>query len=294
MLFFFPLFFTPWKAPISSTRVGTSFVGVITLMFVPAFADVTLVCPAAPSVLAAAPSALANGASLSSQSLSGGAAYIVTLDDGSNMYNDSAAPNNCVGVCDKAPFSGSPWTVPAPSHWYAAPCSGAEGMTPAKALVAAPIFSVELEQQEQPAVLFGPLPKPMEEEEKAIGPMLKPAVLSLGLCSVHTQGKACDSVFAALEQVFKPEAPEEKHATAANSVRPTPGHAVMCGNAIVLSAATSLWSWGTTTLKGENKSADDLVHDFKESASSNAEAVTPIGGHWLRHHVLKAAPGAHA
>ena len=124
--------------------------------------------------------------------------------------------------------------------------------------------------------------------------MPKPAVFSVGLCAVHKQ--CTESVFAAIEQVFKPQemCDQETPATAANSVRPTPGHAVMCGNALVLSAATSLWSWGANTLKGESKSAGDLVDEFKESASSNAEAVTPIGGHWLRHHVLKPAPGNHA
>ena len=51
---------------------------------------------------------------------------------------------------------------------------------------------------------------------------------------------------------------------------------------------TTLLEFGHKTVQGEACSPDDVARDFKESAACHAEAVTPIGGHWLRHHVLKA------
>ena len=37
----------------------------------------------------------------------------------------------------------------------------------------------------------------------------------------------------------------------------------------------------------EFTSPDDVAREFKESATYHAEAVTSIGGHWLRHHMLE-------
>jgi len=221
---------------------------------------------------------------ISAQALSGvnaAAAQTVSLDDG-NMYTDSAAPNNCVGVCDSEPFTGSPWVVPAPSHWYAAPV-GSEGvLAPSQALASLVPLHTEF-----PRAVFGPQPKPAPEVEPVLGPLPRPATMPLGFISLHAApGK--DSVFAALEQVWnKKEEPNEKMNAELQAVRPTPGHFVMCGNALMLGAASSLWSWGSKTIKGEETSSSSFTEEFKESASCNAEAVTPIGGHWFRHHVLK-------
>lgn len=256
-------------------------------MFIPTF-DVGVLCPTVSAGAAAAPGALVQGGALSAQALSGvngAVAQTVTLD-GDNMYNDSAAPNNCVGVCEADPFTGSPWTVPAPSHWYAAP-AGAEdmGMAPAKALVA-PVATVQLEAP-APSAAFGPQTKPAPDTEHEMGPLPKPAAVSLGLISVHAAPGKGNRMLEALEQVWNKQEHVEKAKTEIKGVRTTPGHVVMCGNALVLGAASSLWSWGQKTIKGEATSASSLAQEFKESASSNAEAVTPIGGHWLRHHVLK-------
>ena len=247
-------------------------------MFVPAF-DVGVVCPSAPAGVEALSGI--NGSTV---------AQTVSLDGDPAMYNNTEAPQNCVGStsCTGPPFSGSPWTVPAPSHWYAVP-SGAEGMAPAKELVAAPMPAIVLEHE---AVVHGPMPKDEAEdtEERDIGPQPKPPAVLLGLCSVHASGNKGD-LLKALEMVWNKPQAEDTAAASNKGIRPTPGHAVMCGNALVLGAATSLWTWGSKTVMGEACSPGDLAKEFKESASTNAEAVTPIGGHWLRHHVLKPEGG---
>jgi hypothetical protein len=149
-------------------------------------------------------------------------------------------------------------------------------MAPSKALVfAPPVVSEQLS--------FGPLPKPVqaaEPEEPIIGPMPQPTAICLGMCSVRAspgrdkQG----NVLAALASVWAKDDYKEKSCEVNHAVRPTPGHAIMCANALVLSTATSLWALGSKTFNGEANSAQDLVADFKENASANAEAVTPIGG----------------
>jgi hypothetical protein len=243
--------------------------------------DVGVMCTAGE---AAGPSLLvSNGllASQAAQSLSAVNAPIhtvshtVSLDSDPAIYNNTAAPHNCVGVCTQPPFSGSPWVVPAPSHWYAS-SDGVVGMAPSKALVfAPPVVSEQLS--------FGPLPKPVqaaEPEEPIIGPMPQPTAICLGMCSVRAspgrdkQG----NVLAALASVWAKDDYKEKSCEVNHAVRPTPGHAIMCANALVLSTATSLWALGSKTFNGEANSAQDLVADFKENASANAEAVTPIGG----------------
>jgi len=272
-------------------------------MFLPAMFDVGgAICPAAPpSGVAAVSGLVADGASQSAHALSGAnpsALQAVSLDGDAEVYNNTHAPHNCVGnTCDGPPFSGSPWTVPAPSHWYATAPPGAEGMAPSQALAAAP---VALPAGQEPAAVFGPQPRPSREgrekaggEAPAVGPLPKPPSVALGLCSVRypPTGKSVQvhPILAAWEQVWAKEAASSEHEPApSQGIRPTPGHAIMCGNALVLGAATTLLEFGHKTVQGEACSPDDVARDFKESAACHAEAVTPIGGHWLRHHVLKA------
>jgi hypothetical protein len=212
------------------------------------------------------------------------------LSDGD--YNNTAAPHNCVGStgCQNPPFSGSPWTVPAPQHWYAIAPSGAEGMAPSQAL-AAPI---SLPAAQEARVVFGPQPKPDEtrggeqgSEAPEMGPPPKPPSLALGLCSIHCPQKGGKGFIAAWEQLWAKKAEEGKNDQDPHGIRPTPGHAIMCGHALLLGAASTIVTFGHKTISGEATSPDDVARDFKESATCHAEAVTPIGGHWLRHHVLK-------
>jgi len=245
----------------------------------------------------AVPSALGNGAALAApdHALPGpdaSLAHTSSLDADPDVYNNMKAPNNCVGVCDAPPFSGSPWAVPAPSHWYATVPSGAEGMAPAKALVlAAPVVVAADPGLAEETVEFGPPRKPQSEEIPEVGPQPKALALPLGLCSVHTVGKAGNPMLAVLERLWKEpqseHAQEEANADRHPSVKPTPGHAVMCGNAVLLGFSTSLWASCNKAWQGEAVDSSDFARDFKESSTANAEAVTPLGGHWLRHHVLK-------
>jgi len=257
-------------------------------MFIPAF-DIG-------ALPGAVPSALGNGAALAApaHALPGPDASLAhapsSLDADPDVYNNMKAPNNCVGVCDAPPFSGSPWAVPAPSHWYATMPSGAEGMAPSKALVAAPVVAAEPGLAGE-KVEFGPPRKPQPEDIPEVGPQPKAPALSLGLCSVHTVDKDGNPMMAVLERLWKePQcegAQEEANANRTPSVKPTPGHAVMCGNAVLLGFSTSVWASCNKAWQGKAVDSSDFAREFKESAAANAEAVTPLGGHWLRHHVLK-------
>jgi hypothetical protein len=267
-------------------------------MFVPVVFDVGAICPAAPPCTGAAAmsSLVADGASQSAQALSGANGSTmptVSLGLSDGDYNNTAAPHNCVGStgCQNPPFSGSPWTVPAPQHWYATAPSGAEGMAPSQALAAAP-FSLPAAQE--PRVVFGPQPKPnktrggeQDSEAPEMGPPPKPPSLALGLCSIHSPQKGGQGFIAAWEQVWAKKAEEGKNDQELHGIRPTPGHAIMCGHALLLGAASTILTFGCKTISGEATSPDDVAREFKESATCHAEAVTPIGGHWLRHHVLK-------
>ena len=248
-----------------------------------------------PSLPGAVPCALSNGAPLATHALPGpdaSLAHATSLDGDADVYNNMKAPNNCVGVCEGPPFSGSPWTVPAPQHWYATVPPGAEGMAPAKALVAAPLVAPEPLSKEE-GVVFGPSTKPQSEAPREMGPHPKAPAVSLGLCSVHAGGQDGNPVLALIEHMCKaPEVKPDDAQPPVTSVKPSPGHAVMCGNAVLLGFSTSLWSSCTKVFQGDAVRTDDFARDFKESASANAEAVTPLGGHWLRHHVLKPDAGS--
>jgi hypothetical protein len=245
-------------------------------MFVPAF-DVGSLCPTVTSI--------AKGSAMSSHAaMSQNPSALSDVAD-PEIYNNIQAPQNCVGVCNAPPFSGSPWTIPAPQHW----CVGAEGMAQAKALAVMPVQ--ELPQQG----VYGPENKPhlAEEAETMIGPAPRPAVVPLGFCFLRARNGQKDAALpfvAALEKMWSESEVGEDTVPTENRVRPTPGHVVLCGNAVVLGAVSSLWKWGDSAWHGEAKTVDDLSQSFKESASAHAEAVTPVGGLWLRHHVLKPTP----
>ena len=257
-------------------------------------------CPVVSSAAPGLTGPAAHGAALSAEILHGaiGPQHCAgcSLAEDSNMYTDPAAPpNNCVGVCDKEPFSGSPWTVPSPQHWYAH--GHFAGMTPAQELAAMPPppSGSSLDVQEAVIGPHQPLQCTDMETISVAGPLPKPAALPLGFVAISTprteSAASTDAVLTALSAVWSHKAEEQMvpddAVPAANRVRPTPGHVVMCGNALILAAASSLRLCVDKTIKGEKTSNAELANNFRECAASSAEAVTPVGGHWLRHHVLK-------
>ena len=69
-------------------------------------------------------------------------------------------------------------------------------------------------------------------------------------------------------------------------VKPSPGHLVLCGNALALGALTAVWNWSGKKLSGENEEENQLADDFASVSSDAANSVSPIGGYMLRQHVF--------
>jgi len=236
-----------------------------------------------------------------------------SLGAGPEFYNNMEAPNNCIGGSETSCPATMTHPPPAPMHWYA---NGAEGGLKTTSLGVGPDFSNNMEAphncvggSEQGCIPKNP---PVYDASKTGMSSTLPAPASWYANSVHTTGLGAGPEFynnmpapnncvggsetsCPATMTHPPPAPAHWYADApaqgmtqskalAAPVAPVeakaeptvvkagPAHFLLSAHAFTLAVVQGV-------IKGDLK-------DVTKDALANAEAITPVGSHYIREHVM--------